>query len=55
MSVHTYTHASLHPSFPELSLPLTKTKALSIPLTSQRHSGNTAQGLKTLDSTGEKH
>lgn len=54
VSVHTYTHASPHPSFSELSVPLTKTNALSIPLTSRRHSRNTAQGLKYLDPTGEK-
>lgn len=53
VSVHTQTHASLHPSFFELSIPLTKTNAISI-LTSRMHSRNTVQGLKALDPTGEK-
>lgn len=53
VSVHTYTHVTPHPLFSELSVPLTKTNALSIPLTSRRYSRNTVQGLKALDPTGE--
>lgn len=54
VSLYTWTHASPHPSFSELSVTLTKTNALSVLLTSRRHSRNTTQGSKALDPTGEK-